>query len=399
MLAMATFVAVGTAVGCSSTSASGPASIKIGGLLAVTGIDIPNYLAAAEAAVKDINAHGGVRGRPIEFDNCDDGSDPNLAEGCGRRLVADGVIAAAGDLTGFGMLEAPILDEAGIAQVGTTALSAEESTLPTSFPLEGGLPEQLAGAIFSMKRRGLHTLFVAATDQPTGKRADLQVRTIAKNAGLDFVGDTYIPSAATDFTTYAGAAIASKADVLVPALPARPMLALLAASNRAGAKYRVAYPGGELQPRQIAMLGGASGVTNESLEFNGLPPLSATDRFPALRTFKADMDAEYAAGDRAAAPDLRTPGNLGVWLSVQIIAQLASALPSIDAPSLLHALQTSPTVDTLGLTPPWTPGRTGSQAFPRVTNPTGYFITQRNGQEVLADPTAVNPYEALGMAG
>ena len=29
----------------------------------------------------------------------------------------------------------------------------------------------------------------------------------------------------------------------------------------------------------------------------------------------------------------------------------------------------------------------------------GYFITQRNGVEVLDDPTPVNPYEALGMAG
>ncbi len=335
----------------------------------------------------------------VEIDNCDDTSDPNLAQGCARKLVADGVIATAGNLTGFGMVEAPILDEAGIAQVGTTALSAEESNLPTSFPLEGGLPEQLTGAIVSMKRRGLHSMFIASYDQPTGKLADRQIRGVARALGLVVAGDVYIPSAATDFSSYAQAAIDSKADVLVPALPAPPIVALVAASNQAGARYKVAYAGGELEPRQIAVLGGARGVLNDALEFNGLPPLSATDRFPALRSFKADMDAEYAAGDRAASSGLRTPGNLGVWLSVQIIARLASALPAIDAPSLLRALQTSPTVDTLGLTPPWTPGKTGSPPFLRVTNPWGYFITQRNGVEVLVDPTPVNPYEALGTGG
>jgi ABC-type branched-subunit amino acid transport system substrate-binding protein len=390
---------VGIGAGCGGAAASGPPPIRIGGLLAVTGIDVPNYLAAAEAAAREINSHGGVGGRRIEIDNCDDASDPNLAQGCARRLVTDHVIATAGNLTGFGQVEAPILDEAGIAEVGSTALSREESTLPTMFPMVGGLPEQLTGAILSMRMRGLHSMFMASYDQPTGKLADMQVRAAARSAGLEFAGDVYIPSAATVFTPYARAAVQSRADVLVIALPAPPMLAMLDASNQIGARYRVIYPGGELQPRQIAHTGGANGVLNGCLEFDGLPPLEATDQFPALRTFKADMDAEYAAGDKSAAPELRTPGTLGVWLSVQVLARLAAALPTIDAASILRALRTSPTVDTLGLTPPWTPGRPGSPAFPRVANPTGYFITQRNGQEVLVDPAPVDPFAALGMAG
>jgi hypothetical protein len=175
------------------------------------------------------------------------------------------------------------------------------------------------------------------------------------------------------------------------------LLRLLAASNQAGAKYRVAYPGGELEPREIALLGGAKGVTDGSLQFFGLPPPSAADRFPAVRTFQVNMDAEFASGDKGAAPDQRTTGTLMVWLAVEIISRIASTLPTVDAQSVLHALTTSPTVDTLGLTPPWTPGRNGPPPFTRVTNRFGYFITQRGGQEVLDDPTPFNPYQALGL--
>ncbi len=57
------------AAGCGGAAGYGPTPIRIGGLMAVTGIDIPNYLAAARAAAREIDAHGGVRGRPIEIDN------------------------------------------------------------------------------------------------------------------------------------------------------------------------------------------------------------------------------------------------------------------------------------------------------------------------------------------
>jgi hypothetical protein len=86
---------------------------------------------------------------------------------------------------------------------------------------------------------------------------------------------------------------------------------------------------------------------------------------------------------------------VAAWLCIQIIAKLASALPRIDAAGILDALRTSPTVDTLGLTPPWAPGRTGLPSMPRVTNVFGYLSTQKNGVEVLSDPTPFNPLQVM----
>ena len=127
--------------------------------------------------------------------------------------------------------------------------------------------------------------------------------------------------------------------------------------------------------------------------------LQYVDESKAPRPGTPEMDAEVAAGDAAAGPALRTGGGMIAWLSVHIIARLAEKLATVDAASILHALRTSPTVDTLGLTPPWTPGRTGPAAFPRVTNLFGYLVTQRDGIEILTDPAAIDPFQVLGLGG
>jgi ABC-type branched-subunit amino acid transport system substrate-binding protein len=383
--------------GCGSGPSSVPTPIRIGSLVPVTGLQLPNWEAALEASARDVNAHGGIRGRHVQIDNCDDQNDPNQAEFCARQLVTDGVIATAGNITGFSMVEAPILDEAGIPQVGGVALNQEDLTLPTAFPLDGGGVGQIAGSIFGAKRRGLHSFFLATYDTPPGRLEVQLARQIARTAGIDFVGEAYIPPQASDFTPYAQAAIQAHADVIWPGIAPFQTVQLLDTAHRIGAKYMVAFPHGQLEPKDLAALGGAKGITEGSIEFGAMPPVTATDQFPALKTFNADMDAELAAGNKAAASDQRTAGSVTAWLAVQVIAKLASTLPTIDAASVLHALRTSAFVETLGLTPPWTPGRTGPALFPRVTNPTGYFISQRNGVEVLAEPTLFNPFQAMGL--
>jgi len=375
---------------------SGPAPIRIGALIPVIGLGLPYYTAAFNAAVRGVNARGGVNGRPIVVENCDDRTDPNLAQSCARQLVRRGVIATAANVSAFSMVEAPILDEAGIPQVGSEALSPEDLTLPTAFPLDGGIIHQIAGGIVGMKRRGLRTLFIATSDTPPGRILSQTAGQLVRPAGITLAPPAYIPLAATDYTQYVQAAVQSKAEVVFPAMAPGATIQFILTARRAGARFLIFVPYGEFTPADIAQMGGSSAPTENDVQWSSLPPLSATDRFPALQTFQADMDAELAAGDEAAAPELRTGGSLHAWLCVQIIAKLAATLPTVDAPSMLQALRTSPVVDTLGLTPPWTPGRPGLPTMPRVTQLFGYLVTQRNGVDVLVDPTPFNPFVGLG---
>lgn len=390
-------VLLATVVACGG-GASGPAPVRIGSLIPVSGLGLSHYVAAFRAAARDVNAHGGVRGRPVEIDLCDDRNDPNQAQVCARQLVADGVIATAANVSQFSMVEGPILDEAGIPEVGGEALNPEDSTLPTEFPLDGGIVDQLAGGVVGMLRRGLRSLLVVAVDTPAERQlAQLAGQLVRATGGLS--STAFVPLAASDLTSYVQAAMQARTDVVFIALPPSMTVPFLVASKRAGARYVVMVPHGELRPRDIVTMGGRDALTENDIQFSGLPPLSASDRFPALRQFLADMDAELAAGDRNAAPELRNSGVVSVWLSVLIIAREASTLATVDAAHLLRALRTRPTVDTMGLTPPWTPGLTGPSLLPRMTNLSGYLVTQRDGVDVLVDPTPLNPFEVLHLSG
>jgi ABC-type branched-subunit amino acid transport system substrate-binding protein len=400
--ALALVVATTLAItGCADgvASGAGPKPIKLGSLMAVTGLGLPDRLAAVNAAVRHVNAHGGIRGHRLVLENCDDRNDPNLAQVCARQLVSDGVVATAADISNFSMIDAPILDQAGIPRVGNTALNTEDSTLPTAFPLAGGIVDLMAGGLVGMRRRGLHTLYVATSDTPAGHIIVQLAGQLARAAGMSLAGAAYVPLAATDVTPYVQDAVRSKTDAVFSGLSPALTIQFIVSSRPAGARYVFLVPYGEFKPADISHMGGSAALSENDIEFSTLPPLSAADRFPAIQTFVADMDAEVAAGDAAAGPALRTGGGMIAWLSVYIIARLAEKLATVDAASILHALRTSPTVDTLGLTPPWTPGRTGPAAFPRVTNLFGYLVTQRDGIEILSDPAAIDPFQVLGLGG
>jgi ABC-type branched-subunit amino acid transport system substrate-binding protein len=397
LAAALTTICLFAAAACGGSGGSGPPPIRIGALVPLSTLGLAHYGAAFRASARDINAHGGIGGRRVVVEICDDRSDPNQAQTCARQLVSDGVIATAANVSEFSMVEGPILDEAGIPEVGSEALNPEDTNLPTAFPLDGGIFSQIAGGIVGLRRRGLHTLFPVTQDTPPGRILVQLAGQLAKAGDISVTGAAYIPPAASDLTTYVQAAIQSRADVVLPALPPTATIPFLIASRQMGARYAIMLPEGEFTAANIALMGGRDAILENDIEFGALPPLSETDRFAALRTFAADMDAEVAAGDRDAVASNRSGGSLAAWLSVQIIARVASTLGTVDAAHLQRALRTSPTVDTLGLTQPWSPGRTGLPAFPRVTNLAGYLSTERNGVEVLADPTPVNPFMFLRL--
>ena len=111
------------AAGCSR---SGP--IRLG---LVTGLSGRNYSLGlssrngVELAVKDLNAAGGVNGRPIELIVRDDAQDPDTARRAVSELVAAGVVAIVGHATSS-MAEAtlPIVNAQRVLMVSPTASSS-----------------------------------------------------------------------------------------------------------------------------------------------------------------------------------------------------------------------------------------------------------------------------------
>src|SRR5215471_9455671 len=85
------------ALGNPSAQSTGP--IKIGMVTSLTGNYAPlgtNDKLAVQQIVDGVNKNGGIKGRQIELDIVDDGSDPNQSVIQFNKVIGDGVVAVLG---------------------------------------------------------------------------------------------------------------------------------------------------------------------------------------------------------------------------------------------------------------------------------------------------------------
>src|SRR5262249_1903279 len=84
-----------TGAGVTSTSAAtGPAAgtaikIRVMGQLQATGFAFPEIQDAAKIEISELNATGGINGRPVDAEYCNDKGDANDAGACARQAVSN----------------------------------------------------------------------------------------------------------------------------------------------------------------------------------------------------------------------------------------------------------------------------------------------------------------------
>jgi Periplasmic binding protein len=124
--------------------------IKLG--MIMNPIYLPFAAQGGQAAIAAINATGGVKGRPLELDVCNNQQNANAAAACARQFVNDSsVVATVGDGNSFGSESNPALASAKIAGIGTNPLGAGDYASPRIFALANGGLEHMAGAQFMFK--------------------------------------------------------------------------------------------------------------------------------------------------------------------------------------------------------------------------------------------------------
>lgn len=81
---------------------------------------------AAEMAVEEINAGGGIRGRPVELVTRDDFGDPDSAVAVAAALDNAGVVAVVGHVySGTTLASAPIYNAGGVVQISPSSSSPD----------------------------------------------------------------------------------------------------------------------------------------------------------------------------------------------------------------------------------------------------------------------------------
>src|SRR6202790_701811 len=105
-------------------STAAPEPLKLAAILSTSGPSAPLGVPESNAvklAEREINAHGGVDGRPIHFDIVDDGAKADVAAQLATQMIASGHVAIfCGTRTDTSVAVARVTGAANVLQVYTT---------------------------------------------------------------------------------------------------------------------------------------------------------------------------------------------------------------------------------------------------------------------------------------
>jgi ABC-type branched-subunit amino acid transport system substrate-binding protein len=364
------------ASGGSGDAEPGTLSIRA---IAAEGTGLTNYPdvdAGAKAAVAAINAAGGVNGKQVQYSFCNTRGEANEAMACARRAAQDGVDAVVGRVDIFTTQSTPILEKAGIPDVGAVPIAEIDYRSPTSFPLHSGNYGAFAGGPYAFKAAAKKRMAVVRLDfAATAVQADM-VEKAATAIGMPSAGQIVVPAqGVTDYAPYAQQIKDLGADSAMVLLGPQGLQALYKASAALGANAQLAgsvFSFGESEARAI---GPAA---------NGIWVISPYGSPADVPAFNGDLDASGVGADDTA---LRRSAGLNAWLAVHAAVEVAKGIKGdVTAGSMTAALRGAQPLQVEGFGS-WDPAGLGGSvdgAFPRFPATPFEVLTFRDGRMVSA---------------
>jgi ABC-type branched-subunit amino acid transport system substrate-binding protein len=377
-----------------SSNAAKGAPVKVGQILAIASpvLSLKGAATATKAAIDAYNNRGGLNGRPLQLDQCDDKNDPNLDVECARKMVSDGVVATLDDFTlGDPASVDKILGDAGIARImlnpGTTELS---SCTDICFPNgAGGTGITFAMGVVGVKKGGMKKLTLLYPDVPSAAQLPAAEKQVIAANGAEMVNAVPIGSSVTDYTQFVQAASKNSADGAILALGEAQATQVLSAAESLNSPLKFVASTGTFS---INLLNQFPKVAKSLYMTDATPaPTASQADFPALKQFLADMTS---SGDSNLKTNALRTQELGGWLAVFAFNQVMKGTDTgnISKESVLSAFKTAKDVDLGGLyKPAWTPATDNPLPFLKRAWP-NYYVSHVNsgGNAIDTDPTPFN---------
>jgi ABC-type branched-subunit amino acid transport system substrate-binding protein len=369
--------------------------------------DHTTSVATTRAAVRAINAAGGINGRPLQIVFCDNGYDAGKSAACAREFVSKGVVAMTASSAPFGEdVIANVLHAAGIPQVGDNGI-AQWTTSANEFPVTQYLPGVYAD-IPACNQLGLKTIAITGTDNSFGQG----FATILRGVATKFPDEKVVPAAdrviipvtATDVSTQ----VRQVLDLIGnnPACidmsgvyPQQQILFLngLKTFNANPSKIKVLWGLASSTPQVLQQVGPL--VQDYLIAISSFPPLSEQSKYTTLHQYVEEVTADKAAGDtglpNVSGDTVQNDADIQAWLSVHALATVMQQQKAYTAKDITTAMLGATNVDIGDLTPAWTPTAKGGKAFLRLPVYT-YFALGFNGQAephlALPTPIDIRPY-------
>lgn len=213
-------------LGGSHRPARAAAPIKVGFSMALTGGVAPNgrqLLIALEIWRDDVNAKGGLLGRPVELVYYDDQSNPSNVPGIYTKLLSvDKVDLLLGPYaTNMTAPAMPVIMESGKATISMLAIGINDHfSYPKYFSMVPVGPQGVKAfsrgffELAAAQKPAPKTVAILAADAEFAKTASDGARENAKAYGFNIIYDKTYPPNTTDFTPVVRALQAANADVV-----------------------------------------------------------------------------------------------------------------------------------------------------------------------------------------
>jgi branched-chain amino acid transport system substrate-binding protein len=277
--------------------------IKIGvpvGLSGANSVVAPSVVQAAQLAVDEINAKGGVLGRPLALEVADDASGAAGAQKAFDSLVFQKKVDALISMETSAARNAalPIVARGKVPYIYTSFYEGK-SCSPYLY-VNAWVPEQQVPPIvdYFMQTKGAKSYFLIGSDYAFGRGMLAFTRSYIEKTGGKVVGEEYLPMDGTDWTPIISKLKSAAPDALITSTAGgAPNVTLTKQLRAAG----VAIPYGNLavdEGTAKSMGGDATGIYISASYVTGIDT-------PANKGFLAAMAKKFGA-------DLKTPNDLSV---------------------------------------------------------------------------------------
>jgi ABC-type branched-subunit amino acid transport system substrate-binding protein len=335
--------------------------IKLQVVAAVEGlVGQPEIFDGAEAAAQAINEAGGVEdpaggeNRPIEIVRCEvdagGSANPDAALDCAREGIDEGVVAVVGKYL-LGPDGTKAWEAAGIPLIGTVPIETEDFTNAATFPISGGTPTLAGGIAVALQEAGAESIAFVSADLPVARSLPGFMAPFVTD-GAEVVSETYLSAdPSTDYTPELSRLASANPDAIAILSSTDQSTRVIAGLRQSGYTGLIGVPASTVSQGMLEDLGDAG---------EGL--ISASNFVAVSDPEAEDFVAEMESYDSEAARD---EFSMNSWASVHFTADLLGTLDTIDAASLMAALDGAE-VD-LGIAPAFTLGEPANPfSLPRV---------------------------------
>ncbi|MBY3222112.1 substrate-binding protein [Rhizobium laguerreae] len=203
-----------------ATAAFAEDPIKIGvpvGLSGANSVVAPSVVQAAELAVEEINAKGGVLGRPLQLEIGDDASGAAGAQKAFDSLVFQKEVNVVISMETSAARNAglPIISKGDVPYIYTSFY--EGKSCNANLFVDAWVPEQQVPPVVDnfISKQGAKKFFLIGSDYAFGRGMLTFAKGYIEKAGAQIVGEEYLPMDGSDWTAIISKLRSSGADAII----------------------------------------------------------------------------------------------------------------------------------------------------------------------------------------